>query len=48
MKAVRLTKIGKPLELQEIPIPKTGEKEVMVRVKAAGIYHSDVHYRAGT
>jgi D-arabinose 1-dehydrogenase-like Zn-dependent alcohol dehydrogenase len=48
MKAVRLTKIGKPLELQEIPIPKTGEKEVKVRVKAAGICHSDVHYRAGT
>lgn len=48
MKAVRLTKIGKPLELQEIPIPDTGERDVLVRVKAAGICHSDVHYRAGT
>lgn len=48
MKAVRLTKIGRPLELQEIPIPDTGERDVLVRVKAAGICHSDVHYRAGT
>jgi len=47
MKAVRLTKIGQPLELQEIPLPRVGERDVLVRVKAAGICHSDVHYRAG-
>lgn len=48
MKAVRLVEIGKPLEMQEIPRPTVGEGEVLVRVKAAGICHSDVHYRAGT
>ena len=47
MKAIRLTKIGKPLEMQEIPLPPLGEKDVLVEVKAAGICHSDVHYRAG-
>ncbi len=47
MKAIRLTKIGKPLEMQEIPLPSVGEKDVLVEVKAAGICHSDVHYRAG-
>lgn len=47
MKAVRLTKIGQPLELQEVPLPRVGERDVLVRVKAAGICHSDVHYRAG-
>ena len=47
MKAVRLTKIGNPLELQEISLPKIGERDVLVRVKAAGICHSDVHYRSG-
>jgi propanol-preferring alcohol dehydrogenase len=47
MKAVRLTKIGQPLELQEVPLPRAGERDVLVRVKAAGICHSDVHYRAG-
>jgi propanol-preferring alcohol dehydrogenase len=48
MKAVRLVEIGKPVELQEIPRPDLGPGEVLVRVKAAGICHSDVHYRAGT
>ncbi len=48
MKAVRLVEIGKPLELQEIPKPTVGDRDVLVRIKAAGICHSDVHYRAGT
>lgn len=47
MKAIRLMKVGKPLEMQEIPLPSLGEKDVLVEVKAAGICHSDVHYRAG-
>ncbi|HRQ32443.1 MAG TPA: zinc-binding dehydrogenase, partial [Anaerolineales bacterium] len=47
MKAVRLTQIGHPLELQEIPVPTIGEKDILVRVRAAGICHSDAHYRAG-
>lgn len=48
MKAVRLIEIGKPLQLQDIPVPSVGDRDVLVRVKAAGICHSDVHYRAGT
>jgi 2-desacetyl-2-hydroxyethyl bacteriochlorophyllide A dehydrogenase len=47
MKAVRLVKPGQPLEMQEIPIPQAGPRDVLVRVKAAGVCHSDVHYRAG-
>jgi 2-desacetyl-2-hydroxyethyl bacteriochlorophyllide A dehydrogenase len=47
MRAVRLIKPGHPLELQEVPMPSTGPKDVLVRVKAAGICHSDAHYRAG-
>ena len=47
MRAVRLTQINQPLELQDIPIPSIGDADVLVRVKAAGICHSDVHYRAG-
>jgi len=48
MKAVRLIEIGKPLQMQEVPLPAVGERDVLVRIKAAGICHSDVHYRAGT
>ena len=47
MKAVRLVAIGQPLQMQEIPLPTVGECDVLVRVRAAGICHSDVHYRAG-
>jgi len=48
MKAVRLVRIGQPLEIQEVPVPPIGDRDVLVRVRAAGICHSDVHYRAGT
>jgi 2-desacetyl-2-hydroxyethyl bacteriochlorophyllide A dehydrogenase len=47
MKAIRLAQPGRPLETQEISIPPIGAKDVLVRVKAAGICHSDAHYRAG-
>ena len=48
MKAIRLIKPGQPLEMQEVPVPPVGEKDVLVKVKAAGICRSDMHYRAGT
>jgi 2-desacetyl-2-hydroxyethyl bacteriochlorophyllide A dehydrogenase len=48
VKAARLIEIGKPLQLQEIEAPSLGVGDVLVRVRAAGICHSDVHYRAGT
>ena len=48
MKAVRLIQPGQPLELHDLPRPKAGAGDVIVRVKAAGICHSDAHYRAGT
>ncbi|PYK24977.1 MAG: alcohol dehydrogenase [Verrucomicrobia bacterium] len=47
MRAVRLVQIGKPLEEADIPIPETGSSDVLIRVAAAGICHSDAHYRAG-
>lgn len=47
MKAVRFVGIKEPLQMQEIPIPGIGERDILVKVKAAGICHSDAHYRAG-
>ena len=47
MRAVRLVQVGKPLEQADIPIPQIESSDVLVRVAAAGICHSDVHYRAG-
>ena len=47
MKAVRLVEVHHPLQMQDIPVPVISEGDVLVRVRAAGIGHSDVHYRAG-
>lgn len=47
MKALRLVAAGRPLEMHELPVPVPGPHEVLIRVKAAGICHSDAHYRAG-
>ena len=47
MKAVRLIAPGRPLEMRQVPVPEPGPRDVLVRVRAAGICHSDAHYRAG-
>lgn len=47
VKAIRLVQPGHPLEAHDVPIPQPGAHDVLIRVKAAGICHSDVHYRAG-
>ncbi|MDP9004151.1 MAG: zinc-binding dehydrogenase [Verrucomicrobiota bacterium] len=47
MKAIRLHKPSSPLAEDEIEIPSVGPRDVLIRVKGAGICHSDAHYRAG-
>jgi propanol-preferring alcohol dehydrogenase len=47
MKSVQLVELDKNLEKKEIPTPVPKSDEVLVRIKAAGICHSDVHYRDG-
>src|SRR5262245_14926558 len=47
MRAVQLTEIGKPIEEEDIQIPEIGSSDILIRVAAAGICHSDAHYRNG-
>lgn len=47
MRAVRLPAPGAPVVDAVLPVPQPGPQDVLVRVRAAGICHSDVHYRAG-
>src|ERR1041385_3925120 len=47
MKAIRLREAGHALELLIVDQPALWPSDVLVRVKAAGICHSDAHYRAG-
>lgn len=48
MQAICLETVGAPLVARELPDPVAVPGEVVVRVTAAGICHSDAHYRAGT
>jgi propanol-preferring alcohol dehydrogenase len=47
MRAIRLVGLRKPVVMQEIDVPRVGPDDVLVRVRAAGICHSDAHYRSG-
>lgn len=47
MQAVRLLEAGRPLVGESVATPKPGPHDVLVRVRAAGVCHSDAHYRAG-
>ena len=47
MKAVRMVGVSQPLQMFDVPIPNIGARDVLVQVRAAGICHSDAHYRAG-
>ncbi|NPE09088.1 MAG: alcohol dehydrogenase catalytic domain-containing protein [Asgard group archaeon] len=47
MKAVQLIEVDKDLENREVLKPEPQGDEVLVKIKAAGICHSDVHYRDG-
>ncbi|TRM89491.1 NAD(P)-dependent alcohol dehydrogenase [Sulfolobus sp. C3] len=47
MRAMRLVEVGKPLKLQDIEVPKPNGPQVLIKVEAAGVCHSDVHMRQG-
>lgn len=47
MHAIQLTSAARPLADIEVEITEPAPGEVQVRVAAAGICHSDVHYRSG-
>jgi alcohol dehydrogenase, propanol-preferring len=48
MKAARFYEINKPLKIEDIEVPIIGEKEVLVKVMASGICHSDLHFLDGS
>ncbi len=47
MKAARLHKIGEELQIDHVEVPSVGDNEVLVKVRASGICHSDLSYRNG-
>jgi S-(hydroxymethyl)glutathione dehydrogenase/alcohol dehydrogenase len=47
MKAAVLREVGKPLQIEDVQIDKPGPREVLIRTKAAGVCHSDLHFIEG-
>ena len=43
MKAMVLEKVGQPLRLVELPIPRPGPGQVLLRVRACGVCRTDLH-----
>ncbi len=48
MKAAVLREVGKPLQIEQVQINKPGPHEVLIRTKAAGLCHSDLHFMEGS
>ncbi len=47
MRAIRYHGPLKPLRLEDVPVPEPGPGEVLVRVLAAGLCHTDLHFTSG-
>ena len=43
LKAAQITEPNKPLKISEIDTPTPTGKQVVVKVKAVGVCHSDLH-----
>ena len=43
MRAARVVEFGKPLKIEQVPIPEVGERDVLVRVKAVSLNGGDPH-----
>jgi alcohol dehydrogenase, propanol-preferring len=47
MKAAVVHVLGKPLSIEEVPVPVPGPGEVLVKVAACGVCHTDLHAADG-
>jgi propanol-preferring alcohol dehydrogenase len=47
MKAAVVREFGKPLVIEDIPVPKPGPGEVLVKIAATGVCHTDLHAASG-
>ena len=47
MKAAVVPALGAPLEIRDLPIPEPGPGQVVVRIEASGLCHTDIHAARG-
>jgi len=47
MNAAVVREFGKPLTIEEVPIPEPKDNQILVRIAATGICHTDLHAAKG-
>ncbi|MFL4469401.1 alcohol dehydrogenase AdhP [Tateyamaria armeniaca] len=47
MKAAVVHKLGAPLDIRDVPVPEVGPGQVLMRVQASGVCHTDLHAAEG-
>jgi propanol-preferring alcohol dehydrogenase len=47
MKAAVVREFGKPLEIEEVNVPTPGAGQVLVKIEASGVCHTDLHAAEG-
>ncbi len=47
MKAAVVRAFGQPLAIEEVPIPKPGAGDILVKIAACGVCHTDLHAAEG-
>jgi propanol-preferring alcohol dehydrogenase len=47
MKAAVVRAFGQPLVIEDVPVPVPGRGEILVKVKACGVCHTDLHAASG-
>ena len=43
MKAAVVREFGKPLVIEEVPVPQPGAGQIVVKIAATGVCHTDLH-----
>ncbi|WP_049621009.1 alcohol dehydrogenase AdhP [Frateuria defendens] len=47
MKAAVVTAFGQPLEIREVAVPRPGPGDLLVKIEACGVCHTDLHAAGG-
>ena len=47
MKAAVVQQFGEPLVIKDVPVPVPGPGEILVKVMACGVCHTDLHAAEG-
>ena len=47
MKAAVVHAFGAPLEIEDVPVPEVGPGQILMKVVASGVCHTDLHAASG-